>query len=152
MICYYGYSIVCAIITVCPSTVPPANRVALQELMRRYNLTDKQLNSEIRNFNFPYLAIYFDDVEFYSNALRLAPAEQAYLSMLYYSKGTQAAMIKCLKIWKEHNSSQATYRALLDITLSLGKGDTADKICRQLTQRKYMCISAPPPFPLCYKL
>ena len=147
MICYYGYSIVCAIITVCPSTGPPANRVTLQELMWRYKLTDEQLNSEIRNFNFSYLAIYFNDVELYSNAMRLAPAEQADVNMLYYSKGTQVAMMKCLKIWKERNSSQATYKALLDITLSLGKGDTADKICRQLTQRKYMCISAPPPFP-----
>ena len=114
--------------------------------MRRYNLTDEQLNSRIRNFNFSYLAIYFNDVELYSNAMGLAPAEQADVKRLYNSEGTRAAMMKCLKIWKEHNSSQATYRALLDITLSLGKGDTADKICRQLTQRKYMCISAPPLF------
>ena len=30
------------------------------------------------------------------------------------------------------------YRALLDIALRLGKGDTAHQICQQLTQRKYM--------------
>ncbi len=59
---------------------------------------------------------------------------------------TQAAMMECFKIWKEHNSSRATYRALLDIVLGLGKGETADKVCRQLTQRKYMYISAPPLF------
>ncbi len=62
------------------------------------------------------------------------------------SRGNQVAMMKCLQIWKERDPSQATYRALLDIVLRLGKGETADKICRQLTQRKYMCISAPPPF------
>ncbi len=131
---------------VCPSTGSPANQVTLQKLMRRYNLTDEQLNSRIRNFNFSYLAIYFNDVELYSNAMGLAPAEQADVKRLYHSGGDRAAMMKCLKIWKEHNSSQATYRALLDITLRLGRGDTADKICRQLTQRKYMCISAPPLF------
>ncbi len=130
-----------------PSTEPPANRVALQELMKRYNLADEQLNTEIRNPNFSYLAIYFDDVEIYSNAMGLDLAEQADVKRLYHSEGTQVAMMKCLKIWKQHNSSQTTYRALLDIALSLGKGDTADKICQQLTQRKYMYISAPPPFP-----
>ena len=81
----------------------------------------------------------------------LTPAEQADVKRLYHSEGVQTAMMKCLQVWKQHNSSRSTYRALLDIVLRLGKGDTADKICQQLTQRKYMCISAPPPFPLPYK-
>ncbi len=132
-------------INVFPSTGPPANRgTLLQELMRQYNLSEEQLNREI-NSDFFYLAIYFDSVLMLSTALGLAPAEEADVNRLYYSKGTQAAMMECLKIWKEHNSSQATYRALLDIALSLGKEDTADKICRQLTQRKYICISTPLP-------
>ena len=113
--------------------------------MRRYNLTDEQLNREIGNPDFPYLAIYFDDVDIYSNAMRLAPAEQADVNRVYHSEGTQAAMMKCLKIWKQRNSSRATYRALLDILLRLEKEETADKICQQLAQRKYMCISIPPP-------
>ncbi len=127
---------------------PPANQVSLQELTRRYNLTDEELNREIEHSDTPNVAIYFDDVSIYSSAMRLAPAEQADVIRLYHSEGTQSAMMKCLKVWKQHNSSRATYRALLDIVLILGKRDTADKICQQLTQRKYMCISAPPPFPL----
>ncbi len=91
------------------------------------------------------MALHFDDVEMYSTAMGLAVAEQFDVKE---SHGTQAGMMKCLKVWKQHNPSQATYRALLDIALSLGKGDTADKVCRQLTQRKYVRISAPPPFPL----
>ena len=123
------------------STGPPSNRVSLQELMRRYNLTDVQLNREIVDSDTPVMALNFDDVEMYSTAMGLAIAEQADVKRLNHSEGTQAAMMKCLKIWKQHNSSRATYRALLDIALSLGKVDTADKICQQLTQRKYMCIS-----------
>ena len=129
---------------ICPSTGPPSNRVTLQKLMRRYNLTDEQLNREIGNSDFPSLAIYFDDVDIHSNAMGLAPAEQADVKRVYHSEGIQAAMMKCLKIWKQRNSSRATYRALLDIVLRLGKEETADKICQQLTQRKYMCISIPP--------
>ena len=72
--------------------------------------------------------------------MRLPPAEQADVNMLYHREGTQAAMMTCLQIWKEHNPYQATYRALLDIILGLEKGDTAHQICQQLTQRKYMHV------------
>ncbi len=121
-------------------TGPPANRVTLQELIRRYNLTDQQLNSEIEDSDTPKMALCFDDVQMYSSAMGLAIAEQADVNQ---SRGTQAAMMKCLQIWKEHDPSQATYRALLGIALRLGKGDTAHQICQQLTQRKYMRISTP---------
>ncbi len=131
---------------VCPSTGSPANQIALQELMRRYKLTDEQLNREIVDSDTPVMALNFDDVEMYSTAMGLAIAKQADVKKVYHCEGTQAAMMKCLQVWKERDSFQATYRALLDIALSLGKGDTADKICHQLTQRKYMCISAPPLF------
>ncbi|XP_064385250.1 uncharacterized protein LOC135334123 isoform X3 [Halichondria panicea] len=111
---------------------PSAKRVTLQELVEQYNLTDEQLNSEIEVPDTPELALCFDDVELYSSAMGLAIAEQADVNQ---SRGTQAAMMKCLQIWKQHNPSQATYRALLDIALRLGKGDTAHQICQQLTQR-----------------
>ncbi len=126
---------------VCPSTGSPANQTALQELMRRYNLTDEQLNREIVDSDTPVMALNFDDVEMYSTAMGLAIAKQADVKE---SRGNQAAMMKCLKIWKGHNPSRATYRALLGIALRLGKGNTADQVCQQLTQRKYMCISIPP--------
>ena len=83
------------------------------------------------------MALCFDDGSIYSNAMGLPPAEQADVNRLYHSKGTQKAMMKCLKVWKQRNSSRATYRALLDIVLSLGKGDTANQICQQLTKCKY---------------
>ncbi len=130
-----------------PSTGPPANRVALQELMRRYKLTDEQLNREIVDSDTPVMALNFDNVEMYSTAMGLAIAEQADVKKVYHCEGTQAAMMKCLKIWKERDPFQASYRALLDIALRLEKGETADKICQQLTQRKYMYMSAPPPLP-----
>ncbi len=79
------------------------------------------------------MALHFDCVEMYSITMGLDPAEQADVNMLYHREGNQVAMTKCLNVWKQHDPSRATYRALLDIALSLGKGDTADKICRQLT-------------------
>ncbi len=119
------------------SIEPPANRVTFQKLIQQYNLTDEQLNSEIEVSDTPEMALCFDDVELYSSAMELAPAEQADVNMLYHREGTQTAVMKCLKIWKQHDPSRATCRALLDIVLRLGKGDTADRICQQLTQREH---------------
>ncbi len=79
------------------------------------------------------MALCFDCVSIYSNAMGLAPAEQADVNRLYHSEGTQTAMVKCLKFWKQRNPSQATYNALLDIVLGVGKGDTAHQICQRLT-------------------
>ncbi|XP_064389438.1 uncharacterized protein LOC135337431 isoform X7 [Halichondria panicea] len=114
----------------------PANRAPLQGLINHYSLIDEQLNSEIKKADTPFIAEYFDNAELYSSAMGLTPAEQADVKRLYHSEGVQTAMMKCLQVWKQHNSSRSTYRALLDIVLRLGKGDTADKICQQLTQHR----------------
>ena len=124
-------------------TGPPANRVTLQELLEQYKLTDEQLDSEIKKCDTPVIAHYFDNVVLYSSAMELTSAQEADMKELRHVKGTQTAMMTCLQIWKQHDSSQATYRALLDIVLRLGKGDTADQICQHLTQRKYMYIVIP---------
>ncbi len=124
----------------------PANQVTLQELIKRYSLTDEQLDSKIEYSDTPKLALCFDNVELYSSSMGLPPAEQADVNMLYHREGTQTAMMKCLKIWKQHNPYQATYRALLNIVLGLKKGDTAHQICQQLTPRKYMSCDNPPAF------
>ena len=110
-----------------------ANRVTLQELIKRYSLTDEQLNSEIEELTF--LAEYFDGVKIYSNAMGLTRAEQADVNELFHKRGTQVAMTECLTIWKQHNPYAATYRALLELLLRLRKEKIADEICQHhLTQ------------------
>ncbi len=111
---------------------PPANEATLQELIMQYNLTDKQLDSEIEEIIF--LAEYFDGVEIYSNAMGLTRAEQADVNELFHKRGTQVAMTECLTIWKQHNPYAATYRALLELLLRLRKEKIADEICQHLTQ------------------
>ncbi len=110
--------------------------IGLQELIRRYCLTDEQLNSEIKNSDFPHLAEYFDGVTIYSNALGLTPAKQADVNALCQREGTQAAMNTCLSFWNQHNPYAATYRALLQLLLELRKERIADEICQHLTHSK----------------
>ena len=98
---------------------PPANQVMLQELIKRYSLTDEQLNSEIEDPDTLKLALCFDNVELYSSSMGLAIAD---VKELHRINDTQAAMMKCLQIWKRYNPYQATYGALLDIVLH-GNGE-----------------------------
>ncbi len=112
-----------------------ANRITLQDLIERYRLTDKQVNSEIKKADTPVVAHCFDNVELYSSAMELTTAEEANARRV---DGNQTAIMKCLQIWKQRNPSQATYRAILDIARRLGNRDTADQICQQFTRRKYM--------------
>ena len=111
---------------------PPANEATLQELIMQYNLTDKQLGSEIEEIIF--LAEHFDGVEIYSNAMGLTRAKQADVNELFHKRGTQVAMTECLTVWKQHNPYAATYRALLELLLRLRKEKIADEICQHLTQ------------------
>ena len=111
---------------------PPSDRVILQELASRYNLTAEQLNSEIKHADLPFLASYFDNVDIYAHIMELTPGEQSDVKHLYYRKGTREAMMKCLLLWKLHNPYAATYRALLELLLKLGKVMIADQICQHL--------------------
>ncbi len=107
---------------------------SLQKLIKRYGPTDEQLNSEIEYSDFPYLVEYFDGVTIYSSAMGLTLAEQADLNALYHARGTQVAMTECLTFWKRHDTSVATYKALLEMLLGLRKEETAHQICQHLTQ------------------
>ncbi len=83
-------------------TGPPANRVTLQELLEQYNLTDEQLDSEIKKSDTPVIAHYFDNVVLYSSAMELTSAEEADTKESCRVDGT-LAMMKCLQIWKQRD-------------------------------------------------
>ncbi|XP_064387664.1 uncharacterized protein LOC135335907 isoform X3 [Halichondria panicea] len=124
-------------------TSSSASRIPLQDLIKRYRLTDKQLNSEIKKSDTPVIAHYFENVQLYSSAMELTLAEEADVKELRRVDGNQTAMMKCLQIWKKHAPSQATYRALLDIVLGLGEGNTAHQICQQFTRLKLSSSDKP---------
>ncbi len=97
-------------------------------IIERHCLTDEHLNREIGDGDIPYLAKHFDGVSPYRQVMELSFAEQADLNELYHKNGTQVAMTECLILWKRHEPSTATYRALLGILLRLGKLDIAHEV------------------------
>ena len=97
--------------------------------MEQYNISSKQLNDQIEEKDMMILASYFDDVEFYLGILGLTRAEQTDTKFKASNQGTQIAMNHCLLLWRQHNPSTATLRALLEILLSLKKEEIASNVC-----------------------
>ncbi|XP_064391858.1 uncharacterized protein LOC135339631 isoform X4 [Halichondria panicea] len=102
-----------------------------QQLMDEYQLSTTHINREIQQEDVPFLALYFDNVEFYVDAMKLTPGEQSDVQ-LKRIESNHLAMIKCLKIWRGKQRSQATFRALLEMLVLLKKEKIADQVCQYL--------------------
>ena len=100
----------------------------MNELIGLYCITSSQLDCEIEDSDMIHLAQYFDNVEYYLSFLGLSPAEQTDVRREVL-EGNQIAVNKCLLLWKKHNPSKATLRILLEILLSLKKGEIASNVC-----------------------
>ncbi|XP_064387447.1 uncharacterized protein LOC135335805 [Halichondria panicea] len=108
-----------------------AQSVSLQGLLDKYQLTTSQVNREIQQIDIPYLALHFDNVKLYVDAMELTPGQQ---NDVQKSADTHEAMIKCLKIWKGNNPAQATFRTLLEMLVKLMKGEIAGQVCQYLKE------------------
>ena len=75
-----------------------------------------------------FLAEFFDNVEFYLDALELNEGEQTDVKQKAHVDGTQAGMNKALKLWHKRETSKATYATLISIVRSLKKEEVAEKI------------------------
>ena len=97
--------------------------------------TQSDLSCEIKQRDLPILAGYFDDIEYYLDALELSPPEKTDVRKAARDHGTQVGMNQCLALWQQHNPSTATFFALVDILLKLRKGDIAVKVREYLQTR-----------------
>ena len=94
--------------------------------MEDYSISREQMDCKIEERDIMILAGYFDDVNFYLSVMGLSTSEQVDVRKI---SSNQIAMAECLSLWRRHNSSTATLRALLDILLRLGKEEIATKVC-----------------------
>ena len=99
--------------------------------MDEYQLSTTHINREIQQEDVPFLALCFDNVEFYVDAMKLTPGEQSDVR-LKRIESNHLAMIECLKIWKKRKLSQATFRVLLEMLVKLKKEAIADQVCQYL--------------------
>ncbi len=103
--------------------------------MERYCLTKNQLNCEIGHNVTTLLAKHFEKIQLYFDLMNPRSAEKDDVVNIMNSRGSQVAMIKCLSLWKGHDSFQATFVALLEILRKLEKGEIANNVCQYLAEK-----------------
>ena len=108
---------------------------SLHELMVKHGVTDEQLDREIEDKDTALISTHFDDFENYVHRLELTGNEQTDVKKIAPVSGNQVAVINCLLIWRGHEPSEATFRALIRILLDLGKEEIAAKICQYLKEK-----------------
>ncbi len=108
--------------------------------MVKHGVTDEQLDREIEQDDLAPVAMHFDDVELYLNPLKLNGNEQIDVKRDAFVKGNQVAVINCLSIWRGHEPSEATFRALIRILLDLRKEEIATKIFQYLKEKVIILI------------
>ena len=93
-----------------------------------------KLAREINQKDLPYIASCFDNIELFVDAMELSPHEETDVRTTAATHGTQVAMNRCLKCWRTHSPSTATFGALLNMLLRLRKEQVADKVCKYLAE------------------
>ena len=109
--------------------------MTIEELKACTKVTDSQLDSQIQERDLYKLSALFDNVESYLVHLGLTPSQRTDIKDLAYRRGTQIAMSEALRLWREPNPYTATYRALVEVLVDLGKGGVAVEVCNYLSSK-----------------
>ena len=104
--------------------------IALKNLTDKNRMNSDQLDCEIKDKDLTYLAKHFDNIEHYLRVFELTPAQKANVRRMVNVHDDQIAMAECLSLWRQRDPSTATLRTLLEILLSLGKGEIASNVCK----------------------
>ncbi len=110
-------------------SVPDSNDLSIANLQSNTGVTDAQLDNELVTRNLQVLARCFGNFRAYLDILELTDGNQATVVAAAREEDNDGAMREALKLWIKRNPGAATYRALVNILLQLGKGDEARKVC-----------------------
>ncbi len=112
--------------------------MTIEELKERTKVTDSQLDSEIDETNMWDLADWFDNIETYSTFSKLTDSKKRDFPIeIRYN--TREGIFLAMKRWKRRNPAAATYRALVEIVLSLRKVKVATELCEVLIPQTCEC-------------
>ena len=106
----------------------------LSSFERTSGVSDALLDMETKERDFHILGGYFDTLSGLPERLDLTPAECADVKERAHREGTQSGVAHALKLWRRVDPSKATYRALLDILISLRRGDIAVNIRKYIVE------------------
>ena len=107
----------------------------MNNLKKKFKVSDEQLNIRIEETDLPELAECFENTDDYVEKLKLLPGQQTDVKTRSFVYGTEDGMKLALKHWIKGNVNSATYKNLLLILLSMKKGETAVRVCKHLSQQ-----------------
>ena len=96
-------------------------------------MNDQLLDKEIKEEEFHIIGRYFDTLSGLPERLHLTRAECADVKDTAHREGTQSGVAHALSLWRRVDPSRATFRALLDIVVSLRRGDISTDIHKYIT-------------------
>ncbi len=112
--------------------------VTIEELKERTKVTNSQLDFEIEETIMWDLADWFDHIETYSTLSKLTDSKKRDFPIeIRYN--TREGIFLAMKRWKRRNPAAATYRALVEIVLSLRKVKVATELCEVLIPQTCEC-------------
>ena len=109
------------------------SELSIDDLKREMNVTDDQLDQRLEEADLPEIAAYFDHPELYVQIFGLTPGQQTDVRSRVRASGTQVGMMVALRYWRDKDPVEATFRALLLISLSLLKEDVAVQVCKYMS-------------------
>lgn len=112
------------------------NADGFESLRKQFStIPDTKLDQEIDDEDLPHLAVCFGNVELYVNSLGLDEGEKIDVKKSAQDNGNQIAVIKALGLWKGHTPCEVTFRAIINIMLSLKKGENARGVFQYLAKK-----------------
>ena len=106
--------------------------LTIEDLLKEVEISESMLAVMLREEDIYELAGCFDCVDSYLSKLGLTAGQQTQVEELALRRDIQTAMMKALQFWCQPNPFRATYKALLEILLSLKRGDVAKRICQYI--------------------
>ena len=103
-------------------------------LKRTTGVSDRLLDSEIKERDFHTLGRYFDTLSGLLERLNLIPAEHADINRTADRDGIQAGVAHALRLWHRVDPSRATFRNLVEILVTLRRMDIANQVCKYIVK------------------
>ena len=106
--------------------------LALKDIQRKTDITDEQLNSQIKPENHNQLAELFNDCDLYLDHPDFYLSEGDKVNILRNQNSNQEKVRMLLKIWRDRRIHECTFRKLIEILLQLEQGRIANEVANFL--------------------
>ena len=104
--------------------------VTFEELIAHVGISADKLNKPCSDEHITSISLFLTNWQTVAPLLGLSETDEE--DVEEEGKKTQDKRYKTLRRWKAKNLFKATYRVIVDVFLTLGRADLADKVCRLL--------------------